>query len=220
MIVKSIHCNVRLVPTWRLLWHRCAQLRFVFTANLRVPVSIRGKPVYEPLYPRSNAIVLKLNKALCEFDEKEFASAIGSFFRLPFVMSRRDVEDCDKEFSRKTPIRIVGLVYVYFFPPIHMYARYICTSPLPKFSRKVSEPRRDDGNRRRITNVDRLSGGRPNARLLFNSPPTCGWTERISRCDGRRCRVLKFKAFYLQRSRQTEGCKGKTADGNIIWPRG
>jgi len=124
------------LPWWRLLWHRCARLRFVFTANLRVPVSIRGKPVYEPLYPCSNAIVLKLNKALCEFDEKEFASAIGSFFRLPFMMSGRDVEDCDKEFSRKTPIRIVKRVCVFLPPYICMpdtYVRRHCQSSRGKF---------------------------------------------------------------------------------------
>lgn len=97
--------------------------------------------------------------------------------------------------------------------PIHMYAGY-CQSSRGKFW----SPRRDDRNRQRITNVDRLSGGCPNARLLFNSPSTCGRTERISRRDGRRCRVLKFKAFYLQRSRQAVGCKGKTADGNITRP--
>jgi len=94
------------------------------------------------------------------------------------------------------------------------YIRRHCRSSQGKFR----SPGRDDGNRRRITNVDGLSGGRPNARLLFTRHQLAAGQNRISRRDGRRCRILKFKAFYLQRSRQTEGCKGETADGNITRP--
>lgn len=73
--------------------------------------------------------------------------------------------------------------------PIHMYVAIAKV-----LGGKVSEPRRDDGNRRRITNVDRLSSGRSNARPLFNSPPTCGRTERISRRDGRRLSRLEIQS--------------------------
>lgn len=106
---------------------------------------------------------------------------------------------------------------VYPFPlhtyvcPIHMYVAIAKV-----LGGKVSEPRRDDGNRRRITNVDRLSSGRPNARPLFNSPPTCGRTERISRRDGRRLSRLEIQSVLSATLPDRQGeCKGKTADGNI-----
>lgn len=114
----------------------------------------------------------------------------------------------DKNFPENVKFRFDGFVNSCTHPllPIHMYGRYICTSPHRQSSRgKFRSPDScgDGGDCRRITNVDdspAVVRDGPNARLLFNSPPTCGRTERISRCDGRRCRVLKFKVFYQRHS--------------------
>lgn len=99
----------------------------------------------------SNAIALKLNKTLCEFNEEGFALTIGSFFRLVVVMSGRSVDDYT---IKNSPKRfrfdeIVGPVYAVPLP-IHMYDRYICTSPLPNFSGESFgvSTRRADGYRR------------------------------------------------------------------------
>lgn len=93
--------------------------------------------------------------------------------------------------------RFDGFVYV---ASIHMYTRYICTSSLPKskFSGEsfqvLKEPRE---GRKLSANYQRrwLLAGRSDARLLATNLRL----DRVFR-DGRRCPIVKFQAFYLQRS--------------------